>query len=294
MTKLNKLSLALAMAAGMASVAPAHAFSLGGWDGPVTMIMYGVDQGSLYSQSCSGQAACDSPANLAFGAAGGVGSEDSWGIFKISAIEKLVNGSAAGALWTAGPGEYLVGSYGGLTDQAAGVIYDGFTNTTTQTTVSTGGFMNLYLVNSLAGYDAAVAAGAAGRVGQSVTGIDGVGVNFLTASFSGTALNSFVGLPMTSHYIYGSQGGYANGYLDITGGDYADLFKRDTIQDQESPGSNFVDIGFSTQNLQGANLPTNWTVGYSGNIQTGVIPEPATLALLGLGLIGLASIRRRS
>lgn len=267
----------------------ANAFTLNEYNGAVTMLISGVDQGTLYSATCTSAANCDSSILLA--AAGAVGSEDSWGIFKIQSINALVNGSAGATLWTAGTGgEYLVGTYGGLVDQVAEVqpsLINGFT----QTTVGTGGFLNLYLTNSLAGYTAAVTAGAASRTGTTVNGVDGVGTTFLTANFSGTAVQGFNGDSSTSTYAYASKAGSANGFLDITGGAYADLFRKNTIADMSL--QNLVDVGFATQNLQGANAPSNWTVGYSGNVNTNVIPEPGSMALAGLGLVGVAALRRR-
>lgn len=298
MLKKNVIAAMVGLAATVGFSASAQAFSLGGYDGPVTMIVYGVDQGTLYNVSCggTGQPGCDEAGVALMNATNAVGSEDSWGLFKVMSINKLVNGSAGDALWTAGGNEFLVGTYGGLVDQAVDVSAGGFNNSViTQLAVSSGGFLNLYLVNSLGGYDAAVAAGAAARTvagSYDIAGVDGVGTLFLSAAFSGTALDIFVNDPMLSQYTYGSEAGFANGYLDITGGAYEDLFRKNTIQDQ-NPQTNYVDVGFSTQNLQGSNSPTNWTVGYSGNVQTSVIPEPGSIALAGLGLLGLAALRRR-
>ncbi|MHB1360469.1 MAG: PEP-CTERM sorting domain-containing protein [Rhodocyclaceae bacterium] len=298
MFKKKLIATLVGFSAAIGVTTSVQAFSLGGYNGPVTMVISGVDQGTLYSTSCIGSGSCD--ATVSSQSPGSVGSEDSWGLFRVQAIYELTGGSAGAVLWTAGSaGEYLVGTYGGLVDVAASLTYDSLLDTTQQRTVSNGGFMNLYLTNTLAGYTAAVAAGAAGRTGTSIDGVDGVGTTFLTALFSGTALRSFIGDAMTSVYTFDSAAGSANGYLDITGGDYESLFRKNTIRDQacqindQTCQPNYVDIGFATQNLQGADLPSNWTVGYSGNVNTSVIPEPGSMALAGLGLIGLAALRRR-
>lgn len=308
MTKLNKLSIALALASGVIVSSPAIAFSFGGYSGPVTFVLSGVDEGTLYQESCGTallapvnapgtDATCDGSAVLA-AARNSMPNEDAYGLFQVTAILELVNGTTPGAtLWAPTATEKLIGVFGGLEDVGAFVTASGGFGGTTfqQQTVSTGGFVEMYLTTDLTAYLAAVSAGATGitRTGTGgIAGISDVLTPMLTGEFNGA---SIFGLPSDQSYQNTfNQNSYSlvgTGFLDFTGGTHLDMFAQGGVLDMNL---NPVDAGIGIQNQPGAGIPTGWTTGFTGNVQTNVIPEPASLALLGLGLIGLAAMRRRA
>lgn len=78
------------------------------------------------------------------------------------------------------------------------------------------------------------------------------------------------------------------GYLDVTGGLAADYFDSNSI-DNFSTGLR-SDVSFTTSFSQVQNL---LSANGSGNFSGRSIPEPTSLAIFGLGLLGLAGAARR-
>lgn len=285
---LNKIYSALTIAAASLTVAaPSQAITLaGGYSGGITFVFASFDMGTNYiapkvpGNICNTVLACDGAAISP--APGAVGSEDTWGIFQVTGI--ISNDGFNTLLWTQGQGgEYLTGMFSGLADQAV----DGFGSTLFAH--STGGSLQFYVDNTLADYSAGAALGAAGRTGaQSFTGATN-GSLWLDMNFSGTADSSYVGLAYQSTFNYQTLNGSGSGFLDVVGGSYASSIKKGTETDLNGDKHDaYLQATFSPN----GSAP-KWTVTNRGGLDTNVIPEPASLALFGLGLAGLASLRRR-
>lgn len=295
----KKLISALVAGLALSAVAPAHAFSLGGYSGPVTFKLAGADVGALYSATCSSSAGCDA---VQIGGAGNIlggnGTEDSWGIFQVTAVLDAVNNT----LWTQGTGgEYIVGKFGGLTDVASTVT------TSKQYTWSTGGSFEMFLTGNSTLISGLIAGAPAASTRTAVTGS-----SFLSGVFSGTAdanvggclgsdpVADLFGCPPgqlwqtnTASNEFGASTKTLNsiGYMDFTAGGYLAMFEPLTIPDAagDLQDANF----FFNWDKTNTTVGTGWTVPYQGDVYTGVIPEPGSMALAGLSLMGLAALRRR-
>lgn len=237
---------------------------------------------------CDSITACDTagslPATNSYGA-------DTWGIFSVESITRI---SDASLIWQASAGKYLTGLFGGLQDAYVENATSSFTGLTVAA-LTTGGWLNLY--SNTNQYDPSQ--GPSGRTGEFVyTGITG-GTLMLSAIFAGSAIN---GLDYTYYSTFKPNSSYAGsgqGFLDVTGGVWGQTsgfggITLDTNSLTDTKGNKrdlFVDVTFNDVN--GAASILGWTVTSAGQVKGNAIPEPGSMALAGLGLIGLAALRRR-
>lgn len=268
--------------------APASAVTLVAGDLKFTINAFNsatIKYGESVGTKCTTVAQCDAVAGIKK-AAKAVGSEDTWGIFSVQSISRLSDG---GLIFTAGQnGEYLTGMFGGVADSYIEVSGNKSPNTLA---LGTGGWLNMYLNNK--NYNAAP--GPNGRQGQyGYKGITDIGGKLaLSAVLGEGALGGDPEYSWVSNYANRTISGNGQGYLDVTGGMWADMFNTNA---QYDPNGNAHDLFLKiTYGQTGASSRAGWTVDVSGDVQ-GKIPEPGSLALLGLGLglAGLSARRRRA
>ncbi|VXB62138.1 PEP-CTERM sorting domain-containing protein [Massilia sp. 9I] len=282
---LNKLSATLIAATlAVGASAPAQAVTLVTGDLKITINAFDastIGYGNTVGTKCESIAQCNSVATKP--AVNAYGGEDTWGIFSVQSISRVSNGSL---IFTAGTnGEYLTGMFGGIKDTYVEVSGSKSPSTLA---LGTGGWLNMYLTGQ--NYNASF--GPNGRQGEfGYRGITNIGGTLaLSAVFAPGVLGGDPEYTYSSNYANNTISGGGQAFLDVTGGSLKKLFDTNLQQD---PNGGMHDLFMKiTYGQTGASAGPGWTVDISGDVQ-GNVPEPGSLALLGLGFAGLAARRRR-
>lgn len=289
--KISALAAGVALAFGMAGSAQAVdliagdvKFTFNAYDNGT--VGYEAANPSQFGLLCNSIAACDtraasggSPAISAYG-------EDTWGIFSIATITQVSTGTN---LYTSGQGgKFLTGIFGGIKDYS--VTRTDLTSVDmgiVQQVLGTGGWLKMFSNNS--NYNPTLGTG--GRIGEfGYNGISG-GTLELDAVFNSGVVAGSTATYKNTFNEAGIDGGSA-GYLEVVGGAMASKLDTNAMVDLDG---NKHDLKLSSTFDAFLTVPqvADWTVIASGQVIGNALPEPGSLAIFGLGLAGLAALRRR-
>lgn len=313
-------SLVAGLALSAAAVAPAQAAPMSLVTGSVTISFDSMlDQGTIgYTNPgqpnnttatlCTSVATCNAVPGQTTGA--NAYGDDTWGVLNVASIVSNVTGDtlwARNSTTTSGNGKFLTGFFYGLQDFRVDLTLNSV-GAPTITTFSTGGQVDLFW-NS-AEYNSATVSAANRATATTFTGVTG-GVKAASLVFNPTADGNEPASYYRSIYNYTSNGSGGVGYLDVVAGSGAasDADGNPNTQDLAvlletsnswldgqtmDPSGVYHDAALFTVfgPATTAQLGNGWTVKGSGYADSN-IPEPGSMALAGLGLIGLAALRRR-
>lgn len=265
-------------------------FSLDNYDSAT--VMYGSNPGvvCLTVAACDGAAGAPAPGSV--GTAGNA-SSDTMGIFSVSNISNITTGQS---LFVKGETEgYITGIFGNLQDEAVAVNCDLFGCETTAGSV--GGIFQLWFNSSE--YDPtfgpAVVAGIKDLNAGLYPGISG-GTLLLSGTFApGAVLAGPNIFSYLTGFNNGTFGGNGQGFLELTGGAWFDYFNTNALTNANG-GKNDLYLTNTFDDVNGAASSLGWTVKSVGQVTGYAVPEPTSVSLVALALLGagIASRRRKA
>lgn len=273
---MKKLTV-VAMVMGLVMLsANAFAFTLNSYNENLTINFTNWDIGTIYGPGTySGMADGDT---------------DSFGIIRIDSIYADGNNIP---IWTPTGSETITGMFYGIDDNNADILAN-FSGTID----SVGGFIDLYAgpndLNVLGAAPTVEYAGLGAPTDNWNITDDGELILRLAfvpgASISDATSQYHQDVDSLAHPVRGG----GNGYLMVVGGTLAGQFDSNRYDDVYPGADMDLLLTFNELNLTPAEAEAGWLVKSVGRVTGRSTPEPATMAIFGMGLAGLGVLRRKA
>ena len=307
MKKSKIRSIALGVLALLGGAGSLHAATVQAGD--YTIVLKNFDSGTVgYGNSvgikCTTVLGCDGAAPPSLGSIGSVNtSADTMGIFSVQSITK---GGQLTPYWSPSVGDNLLGIFGNLTDRSvtvsdnagAGSCTSGTPGGCTSTSRSSGGLFSIWsTVNGPnVGNGPAVVGGVKDLNALLYPSISDSGSLFLSGFFGTGVIFGDLLSTFQATFNNGTISGASSGYLDYTGGSALNLFNTNNQTDPNGGKHDaFADFTFSATDpvAEATAFNAGWNVSSAAKVLGQVVPEPDSLALFAVALLGLATVARR-